>query len=258
VRERILERVREGQRIVVVGLGGVGSIVARYASVFFASLGKSCHLVLVDGDSFEPKNAERMIFPECGPKAEVIANEIRERCGYQLLVSAITEYVTPVNAGSIILRDDIVFMCVDNHATRKVIAEHCEQLTGPIIRQCGTGDIFLVSGGNDGVEGKKRGTFGTVQLFYRREGVTKTPTLSRFHPEIANPVDKLPTELSCIEMISSTPQVLFANLAVASMMLNAAYTVLSGEHHFAEVVFDIVEARADVVKLPGVAAERAV
>lgn len=63
-------------RVKVVGLGGVGSIAARYLAVFLASLEEPARIVLIDGDEFEPRNAERMLFSRCGNKAAVVRDEL--------------------------------------------------------------------------------------------------------------------------------------------------------------------------------------
>ena len=52
----------------VIGLGGVGGPVARYLAVFLAAQQVASRLVLIDGDSFEPSNASRMIFGDCGKR----------------------------------------------------------------------------------------------------------------------------------------------------------------------------------------------
>ena len=60
-------------------------------------------------------------------------------------------------------------------------------------------------------------------------------------PEIENPADRLPTDLSCTELVASVPQILFANLAVASAMLNTLWLHLCGELHYGELAFDIAD-----------------
>jgi hypothetical protein len=125
---------------------------------------------------------------------------------------------------------------VDNHVTRKLVNDHCAKLK----------NICLISGGNDGV-GKdssgavRRGTYGNVQIYVRRGGRDLTPSLSEYHPEIANPKDKHPADLNCTELVVSKPQILFANLAVASAMLNTLLLYLSGKTHYGELSFDIAE-----------------
>jgi hypothetical protein len=221
--------------IKIIGLGGVGSIVARYGSLFLASLGSEVRLVLVDGDAFEFSNSTRMLFGAYGNKAAVVREELLPRFSESSLsLVAIEEFVTPGNVDRLIRDGDIVLLTVDNHATRKLVNDHCAQLDA----------VCLISGGNDGV-GKdaagthRRGTYGNVQVYVRQEGKNVTAPLTRHHPEIEHPGDHLPTNLSCTDLVATVPQILFANLAVASAMLNALWLHLCGALHYGELAFDI-------------------
>jgi hypothetical protein len=231
--------IAAGTSIKIIGLGGVGGIVARYLAMFLASLQVELRLVLVDGDAFEPTNASRMFFGECGNKALVTRRDLEERFAESCLaIVAVEEYVTPDNVGRLVHDGDIVMMAVDNHATRKLVNDHC----------AGLEDVCLISGGNDGVEDEddgpaRRGTFGNVQVYHRRAGVDESPALTARHPEIAHPADKSPADLSCTELVASVPQILFANLAVASCMLNSFLLHCSESLAYSEVVFDIAEGR---------------
>jgi molybdopterin/thiamine biosynthesis adenylyltransferase len=222
----------------VIGLGGVGSIVARYAAVFLASFQKDVWLSLIDGDRFEPSNASRMLFGKHGNKAGVVRRELLPRFkNSKLTIMAHGQYLTPENIAGLIQPGDTVILCVDNHKTRKLVSDHCATLK----------NITLISGGNDGV-GKnaagvvRRGTYGNVQVYERRKGKDLTYKLTDFHPEIAEPKDKSPHEMNCTELVVSTPQILFSNLAVASAMCNALLLHLSGVTHYSEVSFDIADA----------------
>src|SRR5262249_26965442 len=129
---------------------------------------------------------------------------------------------------------DYVFLCVDNHPTRKLVSEQCGRL--PV--------VALFSGGNEGVDPpREHGTYGNVQVYIRQDGKDLTVPLTRFHPEIANPKGKLPTDASCVELAASTPQILFTNLAVASALLNAFFTYTCSRLAYQEVKLDILEAR---------------
>lgn len=222
----------------VVGLGGVGCALLPHLAVFLRSTGKSVRLVLIDGDEFEPlSNSKRMIFNAVGNKAEVKAEEIRQTLGdaCNITVIAIPEYITKDNIERLIKSNDIAFLCVDNHPTRKLVSDHLGTLT----------DGLLFSGGNEGVDPpKERGTYGNAQIYFRKGGKDLTVPLSKYHPEIANPVGKMPTEMDCIEMAFSLPQILFANIAVSSAMLNMFYTLLCGKLTYQEVKFDILEGRS--------------
>lgn len=224
-----------GSRVKVIGLGGIGCALTPHLAVFLKGLARPLRLVLIDGDRFEPANAGRMIFGAAGNKAEVKAAEIVATLGAtEVTIAAVPEYVTPDNVARFVRSGDHVFLCVDNHPTRKLVSDHCATLDA----------VALFSGGNEGVDPpRERGTYGNVQAYIRHDGKDVTAPLTRFHPEIANPRGKLPTELSCAELAISTPQILFTNLAVASAMLNAFYTFTCGQLAYQEVKLDILEAR---------------
>lgn len=249
-RDQLLKpRLPENATIKLIGLGGIGSIVARYLATFLAPLSEvrsSPRLVLIDGDSFDFGNASRMIFGACGNKAAVIRDELFARLADSpLSVESIEEYVTPENVTQLVHNGDIVLLTVDNHATRKLLDDHCASLD-----QC-----CLISGGNDGI-GKdassrvRRGTFGNVQIYVREGGIDLTPSLSCHHPEIANPADVLPTDQSCHELAMSVPQILFVNLTVAAAILNTLFLHLSGALHYGELAFDIAEGKMRPIMLP--------
>jgi hypothetical protein len=228
-------RLPEECRIKILGLGGIGCIVLQYLAVFLKSLARPVRLVLIDGDKFEPKNSQRMMFGTMGNKAEVKAAETAAWLGAsEVAVAAVPQFVTEDNLSQLIKEGDYVFLCVDNHPTRKLVSDHCS----------GLADVALFSGGNDGVEPpRERGTYGNVQVQVRRDCADLTVPLTRYHPEIANPKGKLPTETNCAQLAQSSPQILFTNLAVASGMLNAFFAFTCGQLNYQEVKLDIVEAR---------------
>lgn len=226
----------EGSRLKIIGLGGVGCIVLEFLAMFLRSLTTPIRLVLVDGDKFEVKNIQRMSFQTLGNKAEVKAAELGEALGdSQVEIAAVPEYVTDQNIARLIRPGDCVFLCVDNHATRRLVSEHCQTLA----------DVTLLSGGNDGVEPPDRlGTYGNVQIAVRREGAQLAGPITRFHPEIANATGELPGGPDCGQQALSTPQILFANLAVASQMLNLFFAYVCGRLGHQEVQFDILAGRS--------------
>ena len=221
--------------IKVIGLGGVGGIVARYCSIFLASLQQPVRLVCIDGDSFEPDNASRMMFSALGNKAVVIINELSDKfIETQLSLLAIEEYVTEENIHNLIQNDDIILLAVDNHATRKLVSDFCSHQRS----------IVLISGGNDGVEisstGRQlQGTYGNCQVYIRNEGKDISPSLKHYHQEIANPEDVLPDAKSCSELLLSVPQILFTNLATASAILNTFWLYICNSLPYSELAFDI-------------------
>jgi molybdopterin/thiamine biosynthesis adenylyltransferase len=235
-----------GAAVKVIGLGGVGGIVVRYLAVFLASLMRPLRLVLIDGDTFEPANASRMYFARTGNKAAVVRDDLLGHFSdAPLSIIAIPEYVVPENLERLLHDGDVVLLAVDNHPSRKALSDFCGRLR----------NVCLISGGNDGV-GKDasgnelRGTYGNCQIFIRRDGEDASPPLTRYHPEIREPADRLPTEKGCDELVASVPQILFANMTAAAAMLNAFWLYVCGALPYSEVAFDIAEGLMRPVDLP--------
>jgi molybdopterin/thiamine biosynthesis adenylyltransferase len=238
----------DGQSVKIVGLGGVGGIVARYGAMFLASLakGQNVRLVLIDGDKFEEKNSTRMFFSDYGNKAAVTRDDLLDRfADSPLTLVAVEEYVTEENVSRLLHNHDIVIAAVDNHATRKMLNDFAARLDA----------VVLISGGNDGVAedstGKlRRGTYGNCQIYVRQGGRDVSPSLTQYHPEIADPADRHPTDQSCTEQLESVPQLLLTNLATASSILNALLLHLSGALHYSELAFDIADGLMRPLPLP--------
>src|SRR5262249_62302456 len=86
-------------------------------------LARPAGLVRTEGDRFEPANEARMVFPKVGNKAEVKAAEAAAWLGAgDVAVVAVPEFVSPANIGRLIRPGDHVFLCVDNHPTRKLVS----------------------------------------------------------------------------------------------------------------------------------------
>jgi molybdopterin/thiamine biosynthesis adenylyltransferase len=212
-------------KIVVIGLGGVGSILCeRLARFLNYSVDLDAELYLVDGDIYETKNYERQEFTQMGNKAEIKAGDLDEQYP-QIKLDFYSAYINEANIAQVIRSGDIVFLCVDNHKTRMIVSNYCKQLN----------DVTLISGGNEFTDGN-------VQIYIRKEGKDLTPDLCAYHPEIANPKDKLPEELSCEQLAKSDPQLYFTNLFVATLMCGAFYNVVIREKIGAsEIYFDMIQ-----------------
>jgi hypothetical protein len=224
----------EGRTVKVIGLGGVGTPVAQALAQFLSSSGpRGSTLFLVDGDSFEEKNRARVVFHAAVNKAISKAQELTAACGGGLTIVPVPRYVTPYNIHRLLDDGDIIFLAVDNHATRRSVSNRCRRLR----------DVLLISGGNDGIEEDREGTFGNVMIYERANGRDLTSPLTRYHPEITKPRDQRPDELGCVALAQSAPQLLFTNLAVASAMLGVFYAWLTGQPRREEVYLDIAESR---------------
>jgi len=221
------------QRYVVIGLGGIGSIVAEFLSRYVISREPQIPLCLVDGDHYEEHNRARMRFETYENKAEAKAQELTYQTRRMLTIRPTATFVTEENVGEIIQEGDCVLLCVDNHATRKLVSDHCQSLR----------TVALFSGGNDGVDETHSGTFGNVQVMIRQDGRTLTNALTAYHPEIAQPADRHPEDPSCDDLQPTLPQLLFTNLAVASEMLSTWYTWRHHQLTYEELCLDIVTGR---------------
>lgn len=215
--------------IKIIGLGGIGSVLSEKISRFlnYSMNEESIYITLIDGDSYEPKNLARQEFVELGNKAKMKSKELNFKYdGIQF--DFIEQFINEENISEMIMSDDIVFCCVDNHKTRNIINNHCKNLQ----------DTVLISGGNELTDGN-------VQIYIRKEGSDVTPSLTDYHPEIENPTDKSPEEMSCEELSHSAPQLFFTNLSVAAIMCWGFYNYLQGKTDISEVYFDMLEMASD-------------
>ena len=219
--------------IKAIGIGGIGCALLPFLCRYLQYSGERARVTLIDGDRFERGNAARQAFSGLGNKAEVKAGELARE--YETVAfRSKPEYVTEDNVARLIGEGEVVFMMVDNHASRHLVSRHVSSLA----------DLSLISGGNDYVDGN-------VQVYIRQGGLDLTPSLTRYHPEIATPGDRNPAELSCEELMAAgAPQLLFANLMVASLMLNAFYALREGRLNYSEVYLDILQNASRAVSRP--------
>ncbi|MCK9375667.1 MAG: ThiF family adenylyltransferase [Syntrophobacterales bacterium] len=219
--------------IKAIGIGGIGCALLPFLCRFLQYANEPARLTLIDGDRFERSNAARQAFSRLGNKAEVKALELAQEFEALAFRSA-PEYVTEDNAARLILPGDLVFLMVDNHASRGLVSRHAANLA----------DLTLISGGNDYEDGN-------VQIYVRKQGQDLTPALTRYHPEIAAPQDQNPATMSCEELMAAgAPQLLFTNLMVASLMLNAFYALRQGQMNYSEVYLDILQNVSRAVARP--------
>jgi len=196
------------RKLVVIGLGGIGTSFCDNACRYLNfQKNNNWTLHLVDGDNYEIKNQERQSFIRLGNKASVKSTELRMKFD-NIIFYDTTEYITSSNIDSVIVEDDIVFLCVDNHATRKLVSEHIEKLN----------NVVLISGGNEKTDGN-------VQVTVKKGGVFKTANLTDYHPEIREPQDRSPHEMSCEELSMAEPQIFFTNMTVATIMCWILYAL---------------------------------
>jgi len=222
--------------ISIIGLGGIGSVLSNAISRYVDTdkTIPSSEINLVDGDEYELKNRERQEFLELGDKSTVKCQELSykfKNISYHDYPYYLDESLIP----NIVKENSIIFVAVDNHKTRKLISDYAKKLD----------DITVISGGNELTDGN-------IQIFIKKGGIDLTPNLTDYHPEIKNPIDKSPDEMSCEELSKSEPQIYFTNVAVASHMCNAFYNIIKNENfNISEVYFDILTMNSNSkIRLP--------
>ncbi len=213
------------ERIVLVGLGGIGSQLVPSLVRYLAFRPEPRPtLVLVDGDAYEPGNRTRQVFPDSAidsNKAEALAEAYRGG----LAVQAVADYLTEANAGTVIRDGDVVLLAVDNHWTRFVVDRHLATLD----------EVTLISGGNDETDGN-------VQLVRRKDGEFVDGSLAEIHGEIGRATEaEFAARSGCERQAEERPQLVVTNLMVASAMLNCLWAVLErGSVSYSEVYLDVV------------------
>lgn len=218
---------KETRKIKVIGSGGIGGHLLEPLSRYLSYVDDYCEVTVIDGDDYEERNRERQRFSDLGNKAEETVGILKGAFS-KVHFRAKGEFVTEDNIIMMIREGDVVFMCVDNHATRKLVSERCSELD----------DVLLISGGNNYTDGD-------VIIYQRKNGKDITPPLHKL-PEIANPKDKNPGEFTdeerqgCQQEAQANPQLLFMNLDIASSMLNCYYAYEQGRLNFNRVYSDIL------------------
>ena len=118
-------------RALVVGAGGLGCPVLSYLAG--AGVG---HLAIVDHDVVEESNLHRQ--PLYGmddlgkPKAEVAQARLL-KFNPQIAIEALSERLTPQNAGDLVARADLVIDAADSFAVTYMLSDVCQQTAKPLI-----------------------------------------------------------------------------------------------------------------------------
>ena len=211
--------------ISIIGLGGIGSVLVNTISRFLNSNEnlKPITIKLVDGDDYEYKNISRQEFYNYGNKANVKKRELSNRF-QNIDYLDFQMFLDENNISEIVTENSIVFVSVDNHKTRRLVSNYAKKLN----------NVIVISGGNELTDGN-------VQIFIRKGGENVTPSLTDYHPEIENPLDKSPDEMSCEELSHAEPQLYFTNFMVAGHMCSAFYNIIERNNYkISEVYFDIL------------------
>lgn len=224
---------------VLIGLGGIGSGVAPILCHWLEHHEPGAVVLLVDGKRFEPRKAERQIFPAIGNKAEVLAKALREEFG-RLDIRHWAGFVDGANVSDFVPEGGTVFLMPDNHATRRIVSRQAETLK----------NILLISGGNDALDEETRGVEGTIMVHLRRGSRNITAPITEYHPEIAEAGEVDRRALGCAEMARSVPQLFFTNQSAVTHMLNTFYAARQKRLTYGELWFNIETGETTTYKRP--------
>ena len=118
-------------RVLIVGLGGLGSPVAMYLAA--AGVG---HLILADFDSVDLSNLQRQVAHTTDriglPKVESAAQTLRA-LNPDVQITCVTEILNADSLASHIAQVDIVVDCCDNFATRFTVNAACVAAKVPLV-----------------------------------------------------------------------------------------------------------------------------
>jgi len=240
--------------ILIIGLGGIGTILSdklcQFLHYYQGGLSNdenfaremgvdppifdNINICLVDGDTYEVRNRQRQDFSQIGPKAEIKERDLQDIYG-RLSYESINEYVTEENVSDIINENNVVFICVDNHKSRRIINTHCKTLQ----------NVIVFSGGN-GFH------MANSQRYIRRNNVDVRPDLTKFHPEIVESGNDHPNDLGCEELAQAEPQLVFANMGAAFSMLIAFYSevILKINTEISDTYLDLIKGQMLSKKYP--------
>lgn len=232
---------REGKmRIIIIGLGGIGSWLAepliRYASKKYNNI---LEVLLIDGDSYSNSNLVRQsIHPKLMGMNKASATALKLRQYFpEVDIKEYPEYLNPKNI-EILLSEhtSYVFNCCDNNYCRKIVSEYMDKKY--------LNNYFLFSGGNEILDGNSH-----IQQRNRYNG--KSELLTVTHPEVGEASENEDRgAMSCgqIAELPASGQIIFTNFWCAAVMLQQFYTVCNSDYSIKETFFDIKKSTLNAIR----------
>ena len=203
--------------IVMLGCGGTGGHIAPHLYRLLYAVFRSFPVLLCDGELVETKNLVRQIFVSCDlgrNKAEVLAERYSAAFGLECRYvpryieseDELRDLLRPAHADALV----ILIGAVDNNRSRRM----CNDVF------CKAKNLIYIDSGNGLANGQ-------VVCGVRKGGRTVQRPVAGFYPDILEPTDKFPSELSCAEASVSSPQAMTANLMAATLTLCMLYNIIA-------------------------------
>ena len=211
-------------KIVMLGAGGTGGHIAPHLYRLLHALDRPVRVIIADGDIVEAKNLVRQNFIQADlgrNKAQVLAE--RYASAFGLEIEYIPEFIedeerliTLVRPAHTLIYDYqsvhehvILIGAVDNNRSR--------QLCHAVFKKAD--DLIYIDSGN----GERTGQ---VVCGIKRKNRTYYKPVGDMYPDILEPTDKFPTQLSCAEASMSAPQSIVANIMAATIVVSYVYNIL--------------------------------
>jgi len=212
-------------RIVVVGVGGTGSWLVNYLSLFIYSLQetqkKSIDLLLIDDDIVTETNLYRQNFAkhDIGKnKAELLASRYGNVRGIEIkyLTSRIEtkeRLISLLNSTHSTI--PILIGCIDNNKGRRIFHEVFNSIN----------NLIWIDAGNEQISGQ-------VIVGVKSNGSVITPPVTELYPSILDDKSDPPKTQSCgqigIENLTKSSQYFSTNLTAANIIFNFIYLIVLG------------------------------
>jgi PRTRC genetic system ThiF family protein len=187
------------------------------------------YLTICDGDVVEEKNIRRQNFVSADigeNKAAVLAARYSQAYGME--INCCDQYISSTDhlkqvcfaiSGNPYKLIPVIVGCVDNNATRALIAQYMEE------NKAYGNEAYWLDGGNEEFSGQVilGSCYPRGPGHYNRTNVPiriATPMVTQVYPEVLEVTDKRPDEMSCDDRAVSFPQCIATNITMATLMLD--------------------------------------
>lgn len=218
------------QTVLVIGAGGTGGHLvpnlSRFIAVVNSERSTRVRLILADGDVVEEKNLRRQNFVKQDlnqNKAEVLAKRYSRAFGVEIVAVAkdieTCNQIYNLTTGQ---HGFIIVGCVDNIASRKVIADAMLNVYR---------ERFWIDCGNEEKSGQV--IMGHYTDSYSPYAISydsfSTPNVFEMYPSMLDEDTSFNSELSCAERAQSAPQNMQTNVTAANIAMNYIQKIILRE-----------------------------
>lgn len=225
--------LRHFNRIVLVGVGGIGSWVIEPLVRMLITANYAGEFLILDDDKVETKNVGRQGFTPSDVGATKVGAWHNNRIKPLITNSEFRVTAHPIrllenNVDVFVMENSLILLCPDNHAVRALVARRAEQLKNVIVLTAGN-ELFN----------------GNVHVLVRLANDNLTSPMQEVHPEVfqANTESQM---AACSDLIDKgNAQILMTNYMAATATLLAFHqlctfmTPITEQHHVKEIPHEV-------------------